>query len=297
MYERTSFADLAKRHRPLVLPSAHDALSARLIEMAGFEAFAVSGSALLAARYGLPDLGLAGLCDIASGTRDILSATSLPCMGDGDDGYGGPLSVARTVRENEALGVGALVFEDQSRATKRPGQSAAQGLISEDEMLGKLRAAIAARRAGDLWIIGRTDAYASQGVDAAMARGDLFLRHGADGVFIAGVRKEEDLVRIGARFKGAPLISVMSGAEGWPWLTPRELGDLGFTVVVYPATLIQRLCLTMADVLADLRRAVERGEAPQAAVEEARARAILSSAVQTSRWDAFAEAASAADWG
>lgn len=284
MTRRASFRELLSSGAPLVLPAAHDALSARMIQHAGFSAFAISGSGTLAARYGLPDVGIAGLSDLSAAAHDMLCVTSIACMVDGDDGYGDLKSVARTVRVNEALGAGALVIEDQAREVKRPGQAAARAVVCRDEIAAKLRAAVQAREDRDFWIIGRTDAYAAMGVEAALERGELFLRCGVDGLFVAGVRKTSDLERIGRHFRGTPLTAVVYGGDGGPSPSVAELHAMGYTQIVYPLALLLPLCVVFDGVLRELGRVARDGGRPDVAIDESRARAILARAVETDRW-------------
>lgn len=284
MSKRPTFRELLAIGAPLVVPCAHDALSARLIQQAGFSAMAISGSGALAARYGLPDLGIAGLTDMSAITRDILDATSIACIGDGDDGYGDVKSVARTVQVNEALGIGALVLEDQTRSVKRPGQNAAVEVVSDEEISAKLRVAIETRSSDDFWIIGRTDAYGAHGIDAALRRADLYLRCGVDGLFIAGVRKPEELECIGRTFRGTPLSVVMYGGEGWPSLSVAELHSMGYSQILYPLSLLLPMCSLFADTLQTLKQAMNDGAMPPSIADEKRARAIFGRAVDLDRW-------------
>ena len=284
MPKRPSFQELQAVSTPMVMPCAHDALSARLIQQAGFRAMAISGSGALAARYGLPDLGIAGLSDVSAITRDILEATSIACMCDADDGYGDVKSVARTVCVNEALGVGALVLEDQSRAVKRPGQGAAIGVVSDGEIAAKLRIALDTRSSSDMWIVGRTDAYATLGIEAALRRADMYVACGVDGLFISGLRKVEDIERVGKAFTGMPLTAVVYGGDGWPLLSISELHDMGYTQILYPLALLLPMCALFDDTLQSLRSAAKTGGTPPVVTDEKRARSILGRAVDTERW-------------
>lgn len=279
-----TFRELLAAGKPLVMPCAHDALSARLVELAGFEAMAISGSGALGSRYGLPDLGIAALADVSAVTRDILSATRLPCMADGDDGYGDVKSVVRTVRTNEALGVGALVLEDQARVVKRPGQSAASSVVGEDEMAAKLRAAVQARHSRDFWIIARTDALGALGIDAALRRAELYLRCGADGLFVAGPRDPEHLARIGRTFRGTPLTVVVYGRDGAETPSIAELRDLGFSLILYPMALLLPMCSLFADTLGALRQTALAGGRFRTHPDERRGQAILAQAVNLDQW-------------
>ncbi len=140
--KRMPWSELLGRGRPLVLPGAYDALSARLIERAGFDAFVIGGFGLVGSRYGLPDLGLVGLGEMAAGMADILAATRLPALVDGDNGYGDAKNVTRTVRTYEAMGAAALLLEDQS-SPKRCGHAAGKKVVATAEMEVKIRAAAA----------------------------------------------------------------------------------------------------------------------------------------------------------
>src|ERR687887_452835 len=176
MQTKPTWKELLARDEPLLLPCAYDALSARLIERAGFAAYSVGGYALVGARHALPDIGLVGFGEMSAGIRDIMAATSLPVLVDCDDGYGDVKNVARTVRGYEALGVSALFIEDQ-RAPKRCGHMAGKEV---------------------------TDARAMPGLDEALRRAELYLDAGADGLFIEAPQSVDELARIGTAFAGVP---------------------------------------------------------------------------------------------
>lgn len=239
--EMASLRELHREHQPLMSPLAHDALSARLIERAGFKTFNIGGSALLAARYALPDLGLAGLAEMLAGIRDIVEASKLPCLVDADDGYGDVKSVVRTIQGYETAGVSGALLEDQSRESKQPGAASARSIVPLEIMEQKLKAAMEARHNPDFVIIGRTDAYGAEGLDAALKRAERFLRLGADGIFVAGLKTPEDYAQVGTAFKGAWNCAAIFEAAATPWLTPAELFNMGFSQVAYPNTLIGRV--------------------------------------------------------
>jgi 2-methylisocitrate lyase-like PEP mutase family enzyme len=196
---------------------------------------------MLAARYALPDLGLAGFAEMLAGIRDITEATKLPCLVDADDGYGDVKSVVRTIQGYETAGVSGALLEDQSRESKQPGAASARSVVPLEIMEQKLKAAMAARRNPDFVIIGRTDAYGAEGLDAALKRAERFLRLGADGIFVAGLKTPEDYVRVGKAFKGAWNCAAIFEAAATPWLTPAELLNMGFSQVAYPNILIGRV--------------------------------------------------------
>jgi 2-methylisocitrate lyase-like PEP mutase family enzyme len=240
--------ELHRDHQPLVSPLAHDALSARLIERAGFKTFNIGGSALLAARYALPDLGLAGFAEMVAGIRGIVEASKLPCLVDADDGYGDVKSVVRTIQGYEFAGVSGVLLEDQSREGKQPGAASAKGVVPLEIMEQKLRAAMSTRQDPQFVVIARTDAYGVEGLDGALRRAERFLRLGADGIFVAGLKTPEDYVRVGNAFKGAWNCAAIFEAAATPWLTPAELYNMGFSQIAYPNILIGRVT-----------KAIERG--------------------------------------
>ena len=203
------------------------------------------GSAMLAARYALPDLGLAGFAEMLAGIRDIVDASQLPCLVDADDGYGDVKSVVRTIQGYEAAGVAGALLEDQSREVKQPGAASARSVVPLEIMEQKLKAAMGARRNPDFVIIGRTDAYGAEGLDAALKRAERFLRLEVDGIFVAGLKTPEDYVRVGNAFKGNWNCAAIFEAAATPWLTPAELVNMGFSQVAYPNILIGRVVKAM----------------------------------------------------
>src|SRR5260221_7867937 len=192
MQTKSTWKELLGRSEPLLLPCAHDALSARLIERAGFAAYSVGGYALVGARHALPDIGLVAFGEMSAGIRDIMAASSLPVLVDCDDGYGDAKNVARTIAGYEAMGVSAIFMEDQ-RAPKRCGHMAGKDVIDADAMAAKLRAAVAARRGADLFIIARTDPRAVPGPDEALRRGEIYLKAGARRPVIAAPQTIDQL--------------------------------------------------------------------------------------------------------
>jgi 2-methylisocitrate lyase-like PEP mutase family enzyme len=240
-----SLREAHRTQQPLVSPLAHDALSARLIEQAGFKSFNIGGSALLAARHALPDLGLAGFGEMLAGIRDIVDASKLPCLVDADDGYGDIKSVVRTIRCYEAAGVSGVLLEDQSREGKQPGATSARNVVSMEVIEQKLRGALASRANPDFIIIGRTDAYGVQGLDEALRRAERFLNIGADGIFIAGLKTDKDYARVGKAFKGNWNCAAIFEGAVTPWLAPCELHQMGFSQIAYPNILIGRVTMAI----------------------------------------------------
>jgi 2-methylisocitrate lyase-like PEP mutase family enzyme len=251
--ERPSWKALLARGEPLLLPCAHDALAARLIERAGFAAYAVGGYALVGSRHALPDIGLVGYAEMSAGVRDIMAGSSLPVMVDTDHGYGDIKNVTRTIQGYEAMGVSSIFMEDQT-APKRCGHMAGKSVIDAKEMAAKIRAAVAARRSADFFIVARTDARAVHGLDEALRRGEMYLKAGADGLFIEAPETVEELEKVGRTFQGVPqLANMVEGGGQTPVLPPAELYRLGFNMVAYPTTLLFRVARTIENALADLK--------------------------------------------
>ena len=247
----TTFRDLVASERPLVLPGAHDALSALLIEQAGFKAFFIGGFPVAGVRYGVPDIGLLGAREFADAYRDILAVTRLPVLVDADNGYGDHKNVVHVVHALERLGAQALFFEDQV-SPKRCGHIAGKALVETSEMESKIRAAAGERTNRDTFIIARTDAREVVGMDEALRRGERYLRAGADGLFIEAPVSVEEMEQIGRAFD-VPLLANMLEGGRTPILKPRELEALGFRIVIYGISLLMRATRTMQETLADIR--------------------------------------------
>jgi len=247
---RRSFRSLLAADGPLVLPGAHDALAARLIQRAGFEGFFIGGFGVVGARYGVPDVGLKALGDISQAVRDILAACDLPVLVDADDGYGDVKNVVHTVHTYERMGVGALFLEDQ-RWPKRCGHLEGKAVVPVEEMEAKIRAATTERMNPDTFIIARTDARAVTGLDDAMRRAERYLRAGADCIFIEALRTVEELERVGEAFKLQVANPLAGGIS--PILRPEEYYRLGFKILPYGIDLILRVTRTMQLALEDMR--------------------------------------------
>jgi 2-methylisocitrate lyase-like PEP mutase family enzyme len=250
--KRPTWRQLLARNKPLVLPGAHDAFSARLIEDAGFPAYFIGGFPVVGVRYALPDIGLVGLGEMAQSVSDIMLGSRLPALVDADDGYGDVKNVTRTTRIYERMGASALFFEDQV-APKRCGHMAGKVLVPVEVMEAKLRAAAAAREDRELFLIARTDAREVEGLDAAFRRAERYLRAGADGLFIEAPRTVEELSKIGRAFDVPQLANMLEGGLT-PILSNRELGEMGFSMVIHGITLLMRAARVMRETLVDLKK-------------------------------------------
>lgn len=238
---------------PLVAPGAYDALSARLVEQAGFDAVYLTGFGATASLLGRPDVGLLSASEMADQARRIVDAVDVPVVVDADTGYGNAVNVVRTVRVLEQAGVAGLHLEDQV-TPKKCGHMADKAVVSSDEMVGKIRAAVAARRDEGLVLIARTDAAAVEGLDAAIARARSYAAAGADVLFVEAPTSEADIRRVASELGGvAPLL--FNAAEGGrtPPLTLEVVADLGFSLVLYPIATLLAASAAVRSVLATIR--------------------------------------------
>jgi len=242
---------LLDEEKPLRLVAAHDALSAQLIELAGFRAYTVGVVGLVGVRYRLPDVGVANFGEIAEGIRDTMRGSSLPILVDGDDGYGDVKNITRTVETYEEMGVAGIVFEDQTNP-KRCGHMAGKSVVSLEQAKQKLKAALAARKNPDLFIIARTDARSVNGLEDALNRAEQFLKVGVDGLFVEAPQSVEELEIIGRSFN-VPLVVNMAAGGRTPILPPEELARMGFSIIIYAGTLLFRIAKAMQDTLAAIK--------------------------------------------
>ncbi len=237
------------------MPGAFNAMTARLIERAGFEAVYVSGAGLTNATAGVPDIGLVGMDEWVRLVGYICDATSLPVVADVDTGFGGPSNVARTVRELERVGLAGLHLEDQE-FPKRCGHLAGKDVVPADEMCAKLDAAAGARRDKDFLIIARTDARAVEGLDAAVERAKRYLAAGADAIFPEAMQSAEELKQF-AQAVGAPetkLLANMTEFGKTPLMNVDELGRIGYRMVIFPQTAFRLANKAMLDGLNQLKQ-------------------------------------------
>ncbi len=231
---RARLRELLAGPGPLVAPGAYDALSARLVEQAGFDVVYMTGFGTTASLIGRPDVGLLSGTEMVDNARRIAAAVDVPVIADADTGYGNAVNVLRTVREYEQAGVAGLHLEDQVHP-KKCGHMSGKAVIGADEMVGKIEAAVAARRDPDLVLIARTDAAAVEGTDAAIARARRYREAGADVLFVEAPTSEDDIARVAGELAGvAPL--VFNWAEGGrtPPIPLARIAELGFALVLFP---------------------------------------------------------------
>ncbi len=231
--KRSALRAALKSGRLLRFPGAFSPLVAMLIERHGFEGVYVSGAAL-SADLGLPDVGLITLDELAQRGRAIARATELPAIIDADTGFGEPLNAARTVQQLEDAGLCGCHFEDQQNP-KRCGHLDGKSLVSTEDMVRKIRAAVSVRCDANFVIIARTDARGVEGLDAAIARARSYVDAGADVVFPEALADEGEFEKF-RKAVSAPLLANMTEFGKSKLLTTRQLADLGINVVLYPVT-------------------------------------------------------------
>ena len=250
---RARLRELLSAGPPVMAPGAYDALSARLIEQAGFDVVYMTGFGTTASLIGRPDVGLLSGTEMVENARRIVAAVDVPVIADADTGYGNAINVVRTVQLYEQAGVAGIQLEDQV-TPKKCGHMSGKQLIGADEMVGKLRAAVEARRDPDLLVIARTDAVAVTGTDDAIARARAFADAGADVLFVEAPTSEADIERVAAELRGvAPL--VFNWAEGGrtPPLSLERITELGFSLVIYPIGTLLAATAGIRSLLATLK--------------------------------------------
>jgi len=250
---RARLRELLRSPAPVMAPGAYDALSARLIEQAGFDVVYMTGFGTTASLIGRPDIGLLTGAEMVDNATRIAAAVDVPVIADADTGYGNAINVVRTVRAYEQAGVAGLHLEDQVMP-KKCGHLSGKAVVDADEMVGKIRAAVEARRDPDLLLIARTDAAAVHGLDDAIRRGRRYAEAGADALFVEAPTSEEDLARVAGELAGvAPL--VFNWAEGGrtPPLPLARIAELGFSLVLFPIGTVLAATAGIRALLAGLR--------------------------------------------
>ncbi len=237
----------------VLAPGVYDALSALLVEQAGFEAAYLSGASIAYTRLGRPDIGLVSASEVANVVENIRERTALPLIVDADTGFGNALNVMRTVKTFERAGASALQLEDQT-LPKRCGHLDGKTLVTADEMTGKIRAALDVRASRDTLIIARTDAVAVEGLEAALERAERYLEAGADVLFIEALRDAGQMQQALSRFAGrAPLLANMVEGGKTPILSASELERLGYRIAIFPGGTVRALASALKDYFSSLK--------------------------------------------
>ena len=215
----------------IAMPCSYDSLTAKLIEKTGYKIVGVTGAGVCAAVLGVPDVGLMTMTEVLNQTKNIVNATNLPVICDCDNGYGGPVNVMRTVREFEEAGVAGFWMEDQI-FPKRCGHFEGKKIVSREEMITKIEAAVETRRDPDLVIIARTDAKAVFGLDEAISRARDYVKAGADMIFVEAPQSRDELRKIAFSIEAPQMVNLVEGGKT-PLVTVRELDEMGFKIASF----------------------------------------------------------------
>ena len=232
--KKTEFASRLRNGDYLTAPGVFDLVSARIADRMGFPALYMTGYGVVASSFGLPDAGLASYTEMVDRVKTIAAGTLTPLIADGDTGYGGLLNVQRTVRGYEQAGAVAIQLEDQ-KIPKKCGHTPNRRVIPVDDMVAKIRVAVAARESENFLVIARTDARTQYGLAEAIGRGQAFAKAGADVVFVEAPESVDEMIEICREIDG-PLMANMVNGGKTPLLSAEELKDLGYQIVIFPGT-------------------------------------------------------------
>ena len=239
------------RGKILVAPGAHDMIAAKVIASLGFEAVYMTGYGQSASHLGRPDVGLMTLTEMVARAANMVEATGIPVIADADTGFGNAVNVMRTVREYEKAGVAVIQLEDQVMP-KKCGHMLGREVISQEEMVGKIKAAADARQ-GDMMIMARTDARTAFGIDEAIERGIAYREAGADIVFLESPESKEEMRLLNDRIPCYTLANMVEGGRT-QLLTNSELEEIGYNLVIYPTASTYVTTKAMLDLWQGLQR-------------------------------------------
>ena len=242
---------LLARKKLLVAPGCFDALSAKLIQEAGFEAAYMTGFGTSASVLGMPDAGLISFSEMATHAGNIANALDIPLVADGDTGYGNAVNVYRTVKAYARAGVAGLHLEDQV-FPKKCGHVAGKKVVPLEEMVGKLKAAADARAEKDIVVIARTDARVIEGVDATLRRCKAYLEAGADMIFFEAPESEEEIERVAREFDAPLLINMAIGGKT-PFVPLSRLEAMGFNLAIFPGVIMKSAIVAMRETLNQIK--------------------------------------------
>lgn len=239
--------------RFIPMPCCFDALSAKMVEQAGFDLTFMSGFAASASRLGEPDLGLMSYAEVLDQARNIADAISIPMMADGDTGYGNAMNVRRTVAGLAKAGCAGVLIEDQL-APKRCGHTPGKDVVGREEAFDRIKAAVDARgESGDILVMGRTDANHTHGLDEAIQRGRRYHELGADIVFIEAPKDRKEMEAICSEVPGCKMANIIEGGLT-PNLPMKELEEIGYQIAAYPLTLMASSMQAMKEALERMRK-------------------------------------------
>jgi len=241
-----------KSKKPLVIPGVYDALGAKIAQKIGFEAMFQTGYGTSATLFGMPDYGFIGATETIDNARRICRAVSVPVIVDSDTGYGNALSVWKLVKELESSGAAGIFLEDQ-RWPKRCGHMQGKEVVPQEEYTEKLSAALDARESKDFIIVARTDARATEGLDAAIERGKQNKKTGADAIFVEAPRSLDEMKKIGKEIN-APLVANMIEGGVTPLSSAETLNKMGFKIILYPLSVLYANTFATMNILKELKK-------------------------------------------
>ncbi|MDH3765605.1 MAG: isocitrate lyase/PEP mutase family protein [Nitrosopumilus sp.] len=247
------FHNMLKADKPIVIPGVYDAIGAKIAEKVGFDAMFQTGYGTSATLFGMPDYGFIGATETVDNARRICRAVSVPVIVDSDTGYGNALSVWKLVKELESAGASGIFLEDQ-RWPKRCGHMQGKEVIPQEEYTEKLGAAIDARESKNFTIVARTDARATEGLDAAIQRSMQNKKTGADAIFIEAPKTIEEMKIIGKSIR-APLVANMIEGGATPMSSAQTLYKMGFKVILYPLSVLFANTFATMNILKELKNA------------------------------------------
>ncbi len=251
MLSTTALRELIAQPGIIVAPGAYDCLTAKIIQQSGFPAVYMTGAGTSVARYGFPDLALASMTEMISNAADITASVKIPVIADADTGYGGLLNVGRTVRKYEQSGVAAIHIEDQE-FPKRCGHLEGKRVIPAKDMIPKIKEAVQSRTDRDFLIIVRTDALAVTGWDDTMDRCNRYIDAGADVLFVEALRSSEEAQRA-VESLSVPLLYNFVETGKSPLLSASELEEIGFKIVIFPASSLLLVTATIQKLMGELK--------------------------------------------
>ena len=244
---------MLKEKKPLVIPGVYDAIGAKIAEQAGFKAMFQTGYGTSATLFGMPDFGFISSAETVDNARRICRAVSVPVIVDADTGYGNALSVWKLVKELESAGASGIFLEDQ-KWPKRCGHMQGKEVVSQEEYAEKLGAAIDARTSKNFIIVARTDARASEGLDAAIERGLYNKKLGADAIFVEAPKSIAEMKKIGKAIN-APLVANMIEGGATPISSSKDLYKMGFKIILYPLSVLFANTFATMNILKELKKA------------------------------------------
>lgn len=243
---------MLKEKKPLIIPGVYDAIGAKIAEKAGFNAMFQTGYGTSATLFGMPDYGFISSAETVDNARRICRAVSVPVIVDADTGYGNALSVWKLVKELESAGASGIFLEDQ-RWPKRCGHMQGKEVVSQEEYAEKLGAAIDARSSKNFIIVARTDARATEGLDAAIERGLYNKKLGADAIFVEAPKSIQEMKKIGKAIK-APLVANMIEGGATPLISASALNKMGFKIILYPLSVLFANTFATINILKELKK-------------------------------------------